>query len=191
MTTFLRATLEDGTQVISEFSKLARVGRYAAQVMAGQKALNVWRPVATQHPASGEPVLIRTRTLINGRLVRSLEQVQPAVVDHGYDPNGFEPVPEMARGRYGTWVCPSPVPEGAPAGLVPGAEYPIHRDVTGWGDRYVIVRVAQGEEEGQDEVRYLFEQHGVSSAGMPAGHGEEEVTEGGEDDGGFGDDDDE
>lgn len=147
---FLRATLDDGTQVVSEFSKLASVGRYATQVFSGQKAFNGWKVVGTTHPHSGEQTLVRERVMYNGRSVRSIEQVEPTTEEHGLDPANFQPAATPQRALHGSFTVPEEVPH---ADLVAGAKYPIHRDPETFR-KYVIVKVATEEAA---EVRHYLD----------------------------------
>lgn len=152
---FLRATLDDGTQVVSEFSKLVSVGRYAAQVYIGSKAFNGWKVVSTTHPHSGEQTLVRERVLYNGKNIRLIEQVEPTTEEHGLDPANFRPAAVPQRARFGSYTVPEEVPH---EGLVAGARYPIHRDPESFR-QYVIVRVAEGEAA---EVRFYLDGEGTN-----------------------------
>jgi hypothetical protein len=141
-TKFLRATLDTGEQVVSEFANLAGSGQgYATQVFAGVKPFNAWRVVSGRHPVSGEEVLVRARTMYSGRRIQTIQQVKPIAgreQNHGYAADAFEAVLEVQHGQYGMWVAPS---ENTPEGAVAGTEYPIHRDSPDFR-RYVILRVA-------------------------------------------------
>lgn len=142
-TKFLMATLVDGTKVVGQFEQLGGSGQgYAEQVMRGVKAFNAWRVVGTNHPASGEPCLLRIREMIAGSRIQSIQQVHPTVSNHNYAWTNFQPVVELQKGQYGNWTAPS---VGAPEGVVAGMDYPVHRDPAD-GRRYVIVKVA-GEPE--------------------------------------------
>lgn len=159
--TFLRATLRDGTQVVSVFTKLAGVENYARDVFAMRKPFNAWQIVGTAHPASGEQVLMRQRRVYNGSQIVSIEQVRPVSgreEDHGLQAENFEPVTHTARGRDGTYqFTAANAPEGAQVGI----DYPVHRDPTrqhGF-NRYVVLRIAHTSEEGQQvpESRYYID----------------------------------
>jgi hypothetical protein len=166
MTTFLKATLVDGTIVISEFSKLEGSGqRYAGQVMAGQKPFNAWKIVGHQHPVSGEPALLRTRVMLSGAKIAQIEAVTPTTEQHNFDPVNFEPVVEVQGGRYGTYTVKGD--EGI-EGVPTGTKFPIHRDDRTLV-RYVILKVAQGTEgtEGfEPEKRFLLDSRRVVSVGV-------------------------
>jgi len=139
MTTFLKATMKDGTEVLAEFSKLAKVQRYVTQVMAGTKPFNVWSVVGRVHPVSGEDVLSRTRTMYNGRDIQTIVEVTQ---------DGFPKV-QMQRGTYGVWTAPEGV------GVAPeGTEFPLHRDALS-GRRYVVARAGTLGEA--DEVRHYID----------------------------------
>jgi hypothetical protein len=167
MTTFLKAVLEDGTEVVSEFAKLEGSGqRYIGQVFAGQKPFNAWRVVGSVHPITGEPALVRSRVMLNGSQITRVTQVKPVAgreEDHGYAPDAFEPVTEVQSGEFGTWVCPS---EGAPEGAVVGASYPVHRDPASM-ERFVYLTYATDRETHEGEVRYLLDQGRVVLGGDP------------------------
>lgn len=123
---YLMATLTNGETVISEFSKLSNVQRYIAQVFAGTKPFNVWIPVGTEHPQSGEPCLVRRREMISGSMIARVQEVEPVGEDHGHDPANFNPITLPQSGEYGSWTCPDN--EDTPEGAVAGARYPVHRD---------------------------------------------------------------
>lgn len=166
--TFLQVELTTGEQVISEFSKLGKIGRYVGQVFAGSKPLNVWSVLAKTHPHSGEPVLIRRRRFIPAAMIVAIEAVQPKAgmaESHDLNPANFEPVPQMQKGTYGLWVAP----EDAAEGLVAGAEYPVHVDPESL-QRYVIISGAGTP----DERRWFF--HSATwepvAEAMPVGGGE-------------------
>jgi hypothetical protein len=152
---FLKATLNDGTMVISEFSKLGNPQRYALQVLQGVKTFNVWRVVSTVHPASGDACLLRQRQMISGRDVRSIEQVEPTEFRQPGDlsPASFQPVAILQKGQFGNWKAPN---ENTPAGAVPGVEYPIKREPASLM-RYVTLKVAS---DGVDEVKFFLDQQG-------------------------------
>jgi len=144
---FLLITASDGTQFISEYRKLGNIEKYLKRTFFENKPLNVWNVVSEVHPDSGEAVLYRTRTIVNGRNVISVQEVTPVEGRQGddYSPESFELKPVLERGQFGTWTAPTT--EGA---LVvdarPGATYPIHRDAESMR-RYVILKAGQGEDE--------------------------------------------
>jgi hypothetical protein len=167
MTNFLKATLQDGTEVISEFSKLQGSGeRYIAQVFAGVKPFNAWKVVGHQHPQSGEAVLIRTREMYSGQQIKKVCRVQPVegqADTHGYQPQFFVPVTEIQGGQYGTWEAPA---ENTPQDAVAGALYPIHRDDASM-ERFVYLKVASDPETHEGEIRYLIDRRTVVLGGDP------------------------
>lgn len=153
---FLLATLENGTKLVSEFSKLGKVEKYANQVFTGYKPFNAWRVTGTVNPANGEKALIRTRDMINGKLIVSLAEVEPTTEDHNLDPANFRPVAHMQKGTFGTFKVPA---ENTPEGLTAGAEYQIHMDEAS-RRKYVVARAAiEGADpttaEGQEVRHYL------------------------------------
>lgn len=125
--TYLKATLTDGAEVISEFSKLGKVGRYIAQVFARVKGFNSWQVVATTHPGNGEPCLQRTRVLLNGAFILHIAEVVPTPdrPDGSMDPIHFTAKVEFAKGTYGLWIAPS---DGTIPDVTAGLGYPIKRD---------------------------------------------------------------
>jgi hypothetical protein len=142
---YLKATLHDGTVVVSEFSRLRNVQRYATQVFAGIKPFNVWTVVSTTHPASGEPVLFRTQELVNGRDIERIERVKPITTDStavSLDPSNFVACPVMQRGERGVYMLPADQAEHD--GIVAGVEYPVHRDPSTMAD-YIITGMLSGE----------------------------------------------
>ena len=161
-TKFLMAKLISGLTVVAEFSKLTGTGQgYAGQVFAGRKPFNAWKVVSGTHPASGEPVLVRTREMFAGSQIASITQVKPLPgmeTSHGYQPENFEPVREIQKGRYGMWTAPT---TNTPEGAVPGETYPINRDESSMR-RYVILKVAQGETA---EVRFYLDAEQSSGYG--------------------------
>lgn len=149
---FLMATLDNGESIVSEFSKLAHVERYVAQVMAGGRPFNAWRVVSKVHPESGDACLVRTRQMISGRkiaLVEIVERNATATAD-SLDPQDFTSLPMVQRGQYGTWKAPA---ENTPAGAVAGVEYPVKRDPATLV-RYVTLKVAA---ESAPEVRFMLD----------------------------------
>jgi hypothetical protein len=149
---FLRAQLKDGTQVVSEFSKLARVQRYIVSVFTGTKPFNAWKVTGEAHPVSGEEVRYRERRMYNGDAILFVEQVEPTTEDHGYDPSNFQPVATMQKGGRGTYT----VPEGdlRPEELSEvesGTQFPLHRDANSFRD-YIILQAADPEADEADEA---------------------------------------
>jgi hypothetical protein len=135
---FVRATMLDGTQHVSEFDKLTGIRQLSADVMSGRKPFPVWRVVGQQHPYSGEPTTIRTRMYVHGSQVLTLEVVEPGFDDHEYLPANFHQVARMGNGTAGTHRF---TPETAPDADVDVStehEYPCHRDPD--GRRYVILQ---------------------------------------------------
>ena len=143
----VRATMTDGTQHVSEFSKLRGIRRLSADVFGGRKAFPVWDTVAEAHPVSGEPCQVRTRKLVSGRLIASLE-----VVDA--EGASIQMVDEGAAGRI-TFTEDQDIPEG----VRPNVDYPLHRSPD--GRRFVVVFSNSGAGE-QDVLHYIDEEAGVS-----------------------------
>lgn len=160
---YIEANLKDGGTVISEFQKAQAMRRFAADVFSGRKALPVWRVVGDTHPQSGEPVVIRTRSFVNGTHIASMQAVVPINENHGYDPSNFEDVEEFkgttGRQSNGLWTAPT---ENTPDGAVAGVKYPVHRDEVDHR-RYVILRVA--EDVTPENRFYLDETAGVRVGG--------------------------
>lgn len=154
---FLRALLKDGTQVVSEFSKLGRVERYVVAVFLGHKPFNAWKVQGHAHPVSGEQVLLRQRLMLNGKNIISIEQVESMVGDaHGYNPDNFREVTVMQKGKNGLYKVPE---TGGPEGVPVGTEFPIHRDEHSLR-RYVILRKGNpaaeaGTVESVDQLFFL------------------------------------
>lgn len=180
---YLRATLDDGTQVVSEFSKLASAGRYSAQVFDGRKPFNGWKVVGSVHPHSGEPLLHRERRMYNGNNVRMIEEVEPTTEEHGLAPENFRPLAVPQGSHRGFYTAPTPALHDD---MVEGARYPQHRDPENYRD-FVILRVAG---EYQSEVRYYLDGRGDSPMyeGAYPIYGREDTSSPEEDD--FDDDDD-
>ena len=153
---FLMATLADGRRVVSEFTELSKVQKYALDVFSGRSTFNAWRVVGTVHPASGERVLMRERELIDGRHIVSLQQVEPKpglTMPHEYEPSRFQPVVLMKEGEYGLWRVPTgTTAESEGVVAMPDVDYPQHRDARSLRD-FVILRAAN-EAEDISEVRY-------------------------------------
>lgn len=157
---FLQATLADGGKVVSEFSKLGRVERYVNQVFTGAKPFNAWKVVGTEHPHSGERVLIRTRAMLNGTNIVSIEEVEvkPEIGDnHQYLPENFLPKASLQKGQYGFWTAPE---DGSVENAVAGAQYPVRKDEATLR-RYVILRVgdpsADPSEVASQEIRHFLD----------------------------------
>jgi len=149
----VRATMTDGSQHVSEFSKLRGIRRLSGDVFGGRKAFPVWATVAEAHPVSGEPCQIRTRKLVSGRLIASLE-----IVDA--EGASIQMVDEGAAGRI-TFTEDQDVPEG----VQPGVDYPLHRSPD--GRRFVVVFSNSGAGE-QDVLHYIDDEAGVSEE-VPVG----------------------
>lgn len=149
---FLMATMDNGDQIVSEFSKLAHVERYVAQVMAGGRPFNAWKVTSEVHPQSLDVCLIRTRQMISGRVIRLVEIVEraPTAPPDSLAPQDFVSVPMIQRGQYGTWKAPE---ENTPAGAVAGVEYPIKRDPATLV-RYVTLKIAN---ESTPELRFTID----------------------------------
>lgn len=161
---FVRVTLKDGEQAVSEFSKMRGIGTYASEVMSGRKAFALWRPVAQTHPISGAPCLVRSRVMVNGTEVRNMEVVIPTTEEHNFDPRNFTPLPNIQRGPYGLWTVPEN--EDRPEGVPVGAQFPVYRDSVTLR-RYVVLRVA---ENGNEERRHWLdgEPSPVRAAAFPS-----------------------
>jgi len=169
---YVRATLDNGKQYISEFTKLVHLGRYASRVMSGMQAFNCWQVTSTRHPASGERVLFRKRLLISGRKIETLEEVEPSMPDHDMQPENFRSVSVMQLGKLGYWVAPE---DNTPEGAVAGVKYPVHQDAATW-QKYIILRTATSEAE--VEQRYVISDPngyagGVAYSGDPIEEGED------------------
>lgn len=164
MKRYLEAQLADGTRVIGEFRRLAKVGRYVAAVMGGYRPFEVWQVVGETHPASGEKCLVRTRQSISGRSITSIREVKPrADLDgpHNSVPTNFEPVARVQRGPFGLFT----VTEGLGVeGAQVGVEYPVHRDPTSLR-KFIIVR-AQDEAAGTTELRYYIDGRGEAPTNL-------------------------
>lgn len=166
---FLQAKLRDGTTVISEFSKLASVQKYANQVFAGVKPFNAWRVVGDTHPVSGEKVLLRTREMINGKEIVSITEVQ----------QDGTPIITTQAGARGLWKAPlgaSVEVEGVQASA--GETYPKHRDPVSMRE-YVILRAAA--EGGESEVRYYTDGDDANGGAFSRGVNDVDFDEGSED----------
>lgn len=155
---FVKAYLDDGTQVISEFTKLKGIRELSAQVYAGSKAFPVWKIVSDVHPESGEPVLSRTRQFLSGRIIDRLEVVEPTQENHGYSPDNFGPVISVSEGAAGRMVFTEEM--DVPDGVAVNIEYPLH--VAPDGRRFVIVtsNSAAGDE---DVLHYIDAEGGDTS----------------------------
>lgn len=127
MKTYIKATLVDGTTVVSEFSKMGTGFGYMHQVAAG-RPFNAWRTVAGAHPASGEVLNIRELVVIPSARIVSLNVCNA-------DGSMVVTVP---RGECGRYRFPTEnVPEGGAAGI----DYPIRRDPVTLR-RYVVLDAA-------------------------------------------------
>lgn len=155
MSQFIKATLVDGREIVSEFSKNQNVPKYAAMLFHTMRPFAEWHVVASTHPSSGESVLVRTNTLHSGRSVRALTIVVPIAGrehDHNYDVNLFVAKPLVQGGAHGAWTAPE---TNTPELAVAGVSYPIHIDPLDTR-RYVIV-VAQ------PETRFYLEAEATTS----------------------------
>jgi hypothetical protein len=181
---YLKATLQDGRAVIGEFAKLAKVQRYVIQVLSGQRPFNVWHETGSVNPVNGEAVRVRTREMVFGNFIRSIEEVDPAPgyeTTHQYEPSRFLPHAEVEHGEFGVFIAPR---ENCPEGLVPGGTYTVHRDPQTLR-KYVIAQVFSeralpGGEVAQDPER----RHYLDPEGQPVTIGLVE----GDDDSSFDDD---
>jgi hypothetical protein len=160
---FLKATLLNGDVIVGEFSKLERVGKYVTEVFQGYKPFNVWQTISDTLP-SGEKALQRTRTMIAGSQILSIEEV---------DANGA-PVVEVARGPRGRWTVPA---TNTVEGLVAGTIYPKHRDDRRTGREYVIVRAAGEGEGAENELRYFIGDSAVTEVRPEPADAEDDVVE--------------
>jgi hypothetical protein len=162
---YLMAQLKDGTKVVSEFSKLAKVQRYVTYVFQGVKPFNAWKVSGDSHPVSGEQVLMRERTMYNGRDILSIVQVRPTTEEHGYEPENFEPVSSMQKGGRGVYTVPE---QGGPEGIEAGTQFPRHRDPRSFRD-YIVLREADPEAEPHTEEagqhRFYLDGMGAAVAG--------------------------
>ena len=143
----VRATMTDGSQHVSEFSKLRGIRRLSADVFGGRKGFPVWETVATSHPVSGEPCQIRTRKLVSGRLIASLEAVDE-------DGAPIQMVDEGSAGRI-TFAADQDIPDGVRQDV----DYPLHRSPD--GRRFVIVFSNSGAGE-EDVLHYIDDEAGAS-----------------------------
>jgi hypothetical protein len=157
---YLKAKLKDGTEVTGAFDKLANVGKYVAQVFAGSKPFNVWTKAGETLP-SGEPGVLRTRTMISGDFIASIVETN----------EGGTPIAVIPRGSRGRWTVPqnSAIPE-----LVAGTVYPKHRSVR--GRDYVIVRAANDESSPRTgEVRFYIGDLGLTTLQPEPRDGDEDT----------------
>lgn len=158
---FLMATLVTGRRVVSEFAKLAKVQKYVNDVFSGAESFNAWKIVARVHPTSGEETLIREREMISGKQIVSIQQVVSLVENHGYLPDKFAPARLTKEGEKGLWRAPhaTTILETDGVVVMPGVDYPLHRDPHSLRD-FVILR-AGNEAEEIEEVRYFIDGRGV------------------------------
>lgn len=139
---FVKVTLKSGETFISQFDKLKGIGTYAGQVMTGKKALNRWTVLAHEHPASGERVLVRSRTMVNGSEVASMEEVIPKdgadeTAVRRLDVDAFEGSPQIEKGTHGLHKFDE-ADETRPEGVSTKYGYPIYRE-PGSLRRFVIL----------------------------------------------------
>lgn len=175
---YVLITLKDGTQFVSQFSKLRGIGTYAGQVMTGKKALNVWKVLGNEHPASGEKVLVRQRKMLNGTEVASMEEVlpredaDPAAVE-ALDIGAFTQKPHIEKGPHGLYQFDA-ADETRPEGVSVRLPYPIYRDPDTLR-RYVILTAAR---EGTPEVRHYLDAESIGMSPVPpTGDAEQERAE--------------
>lgn len=62
--------------IIAPFARLGNAPDYFRRVMSGQQPFAHWTPTASVHPLTGEPVLMRARTLYPGRDIAHVTEVQ-------------------------------------------------------------------------------------------------------------------
>ena len=136
---FVRITRTDGSTFISQFDKLGNLGRYFSKCLASRKAFNVWTVVSTAHPVTGEPVTMRTRTLLNPEHIATVQEVTAS--------NEPRAIPQL--GDAGSYT----VVDGDDIALPLGTTVPRHRDPATL-DYYVIT----GYNVDGDEVRHTFAQ---------------------------------
>jgi hypothetical protein len=137
---YLKITMNDGSEHVSAFRKLALVGKYIREVLAGKKRLNVWTVVGETLP-SGERNLQRTRVVLNHEFVRKIEEVKPKADWNktDFDASNFEPVVLPTPGKAGYWVAPTGLP-----GLTGGTVYPHHVDESSQR-KYIITAVTDAD----------------------------------------------
>lgn len=169
---FLKATLKDGSSVVSEFTKLTKVQRYAQQVLSGAKTFNVWEIQSPTHPESGEAAPVRTRRILAGHNIVEIVEVEPTIEAHGYSPGAFVAKARGASGSRGRWTVPETAQPIIADGnmLSKGTEYPLHRDRSSWRD-YIIVKESV---DGSPQVRFYIDQvsqFSATSIGNEAGAG--------------------
>jgi hypothetical protein len=170
--TYLKATLKDGTNVVSSYEKLTNVQKYAATIFARMNVFNAWELVSRTHPTSGEACLVRRRRMISGDQITEIERVVPISFESAnrtrpantvpmtaeayenaianYDPNVFTSALEIQAGDGGLWIAPT---ENTPAGAVAGQRYPVHVETQTLA-RFVILHVAT---DTAPEVRFQLE----------------------------------
>jgi len=158
---FVRATLNDGSQFVSEFDRLNGIRNLASNVFSGRRPFPIWRVTSTEHPFSFEPTLLRTREFVNGKMLRSLQVVEPIADDHGYDPLLFRPITRVSNGTAGTYrFTPETMPEGVDADVSPDIDYPCHRHPD--GRRFVILKMGARSDEANVEY-FLDAEAGIGS----------------------------
>lgn len=190
---YAKAILTSGKIAISEFNDVAKLGNYAAEVMAGNKAFNAWKVKSRVHPGNGMPCLIRRRQIINPTLIVSIEEVEPKrgfEDTHNHDPANFKPVFTVERGPKGLWRVPDgdslAAVRAREAGLISGLEYPVYQDPSsgsGWGsqpgEKYVVVR----KNEDGTEVKYYHKRTPEPAPVLRPGDGDDDDDVNDENDG--------
>lgn len=159
------AILSSGRKVVSEFTKVENLRKYAAEVFKGTRPFNVWHKNGTDHP-SGEEILQRSRELINGDKIESIQEVTRVGGEAGdYAPEHFAPVFNIKRGPAGIWTCPTD-PAQVPEGAVPGVKYPVKISALS-GRRYVTIQKGvEGETDAESvpEKRFFTDGRGREAA---------------------------
>lgn len=160
---YVLTTLKTGEKFISQFTKLRGLRDYSSKVMSGQKSFAAWTVISEQHPASGERILVRTRTFVSGSAIATMAEVEPATEDHEYNPDNFRLIPKFQKTEWGFFTFPETLPAGAES-AVSGVEYPIHKDPSSLR-KYVILTVAEPENSIVEERFYI---DGATNAWQPA-----------------------
>jgi hypothetical protein len=191
---FYRITMSSGEQFISEFRRVQSPGKYLHQLRYG-KGASIYHYTSTLHETSNEPIRRRSRLVLAGPDVRSVERVvRRLAADESYGPANFAPYTSlMVDDGTEVWRCPSPPPS---AGLVPGVEYPLHIDAES-NRTFVVVRAPNPDAGITDAVLFYVDPTtaavGVHSLGhaaiTPASGSENRGSEHGELE--YGDDDEE